>query len=510
VGEGQALEVGGKQGLASGRAHGMQAGRKRHGLAALFEGQRVLGAEQGLDGPAQPGPEFDLAGDGAFSHFAGEARVEDEAFRKFDRLAHVRKVAFCYPGAIANFKKSEPELSSHPAYKSKAGARRETLRSSLGGKEFGLAGAWRRADWPVVKNRLPLALVAVAMILQAAPRLPAQDAAGSDHGWVPSTQIVPLFQPLPAYPFEMRASGIKGAVAVDFVVDVNGHVQNPVVYNSNNPHFEDAALAAVSKWKFKPATRNGQPVNAAARVTVAFALDDGGTDQYQIKREEGKGALPLIRTVRLPVYPYELRRDGVEGKAKGRVIVDPRGNVVQIEILESSRPEFGLALAAALDGMAFLPGVKDGVPQFSSIMDEQTFDDAHPEDPAAERLLRLERKHPELIYGAKALDTPLRAVSRRQPIFPFALRGRVAEGSADVLFLIDTDGHARLARVAAATDPAFGYAAVEAVSSWIFDVPTVHGKAVVARAVVPIRFLPSAPSASHGQPAGLTGPQTAR
>jgi outer membrane biosynthesis protein TonB len=125
---------------------------------------------------------------------------------------------------------------------------------------------------------------------------------------------------------------------------------------------------------------------------------------------------------------------------------------------------------------------------------EQSFDDANLDDPASVELLDLERNHPAAIHSFKDLDAIPHPLSRRRPIFPRSLPASVTHGAATVVFLIDTDGHARLPRVLAASDPAFGYAATQAVASWIFDPPTIQSHAVVARAQIPIAFAVAPPA----------------
>jgi len=268
-------------------------------------------------------------------------------------------------------------------------------------------------------------------------------------------------------------------------------VRNPVVATSTGPEFEDPAIQAVSRWKFKPATVNGKPVNTRLRVPIAFQMaisPNQGQDAYKIERKSGAARPPAVRTQRVPVYPYELRRNGVTGHAKAVVTVDAAGSVAKIEITESTRPEFGQALAAALDGFAFNPAIKDGKAVPTAVIYDHTFDDAQLEDPVGRDLLDLEKTHPQSIHNLEALDAIPRPVSQRRPLFPRALAGNTATGSATVRFLIDGDGHAQLPRVVEATDPAFGYAAVEAVASWIFDPPTFQGHAVVTSAEIPIHF----------------------
>jgi RNA polymerase sigma factor (sigma-70 family) len=84
---------------------------------------------------------------------------------------------------------------------------------------------------------------------------------------------VARFQSRPQYPFEMRRAGIGGEVVVDFVVDTNGDVQNAQALRSSRQEFEAAAVAAVSKWKFKPGRKDGRDVLTHLQVPIVFTLE---------------------------------------------------------------------------------------------------------------------------------------------------------------------------------------------------------------------------------------------
>lgn len=65
---------------------------------------------------------------------------------------------------------------------------------------------------------------------------------------------------------------IEGKVDVDAQVDEQGKV---VVATAINGHvlLRDAAMEAVKKWRFKPATLNGKNVLSSSRVSVVFKLN---------------------------------------------------------------------------------------------------------------------------------------------------------------------------------------------------------------------------------------------
>ncbi|HWA11262.1 MAG TPA: energy transducer TonB [Opitutaceae bacterium] len=81
-------------------------------------------------------------------------------------------------------------------------------------------------------------------------------------------------QAKPVYPFEMRRAGITGTVVVEFIVDKTGAVLNATARPSAQREFEAEAVKAVSKWKFRPGQRGGQPVPTHMVVPIVFSLND--------------------------------------------------------------------------------------------------------------------------------------------------------------------------------------------------------------------------------------------
>jgi len=77
----------------------------------------------------------------------------------------------------------------------------------------------------------------------------------------------------PVYPFELRRSGIKGEVTVGFIVDRNGDVREPYIVKSTSQGFEQAAIDAVLKWKFKPGKKGGAAVNTRVAQPLTFSLN---------------------------------------------------------------------------------------------------------------------------------------------------------------------------------------------------------------------------------------------
>ncbi len=302
------------------------------------------------------------------------------------------------------------------------------------------------------------------------------------------------------YPLGMRRYSLSGRVTVDFTVTEEGRVTQLQIFESDNPAFDEAAIVSMRQWRYQPAMRDGKPVSSRERRTITFDYDNPAafrvnesTDQSKLPPEFRYDTAARVRAVTLPVYPHALRRDAVRGKARATMLVDPRGLVSAVKVGEVDRPEFGHALAAALQGFKFDPAYRDGKPVQSMIGFEQVFSPFELPDEPGDDLLGLEKKSPDKILPIAKLDVPLKIVSRREPIFPITAAAGVTKGEAVVECLIDKTGRVRLPRIKSASDDAFGYAAVQAASGWWFEPPLVNGKPVVVREEIPFHFARRAP-----------------
>jgi TonB family protein len=72
--------------------------------------------------------------------------------------------------------------------------------------------------------------------------------------------------PLPGYPETARERGLEGTPVVELWVSETGEVFNTAVVESAGDLLDRALLAAVTRWRFAPATLRGVPVSV--RITV--------------------------------------------------------------------------------------------------------------------------------------------------------------------------------------------------------------------------------------------------
>lgn len=76
----------------------------------------------------------------------------------------------------------------------------------------------------------------------------------------------------PAYPDIAREAGVDGTVLVQALVGKDGRVRDTRVVKSI-PMLDQAAVAAVKQWVFKPALSNNKPVAVWVAVPVRFTLN---------------------------------------------------------------------------------------------------------------------------------------------------------------------------------------------------------------------------------------------
>lgn len=74
------------------------------------------------------------------------------------------------------------------------------------------------------------------------------------------------------YTREDLQAGVQGAIALEVTIGPDGRVRDAMITDGlpASPAIEDRAVAALSDWRFQPATLNGQPV--AVRTTIKFTM----------------------------------------------------------------------------------------------------------------------------------------------------------------------------------------------------------------------------------------------
>jgi TonB family protein len=80
----------------------------------------------------------------------------------------------------------------------------------------------------------------------------------------------PLSKVDPAYPISMMQDRVQGTVTLYAIIRSNGTVGDVRVLDGFDARLDENARLALERWKFRPGTRNGAPVDVEAVVRVPF------------------------------------------------------------------------------------------------------------------------------------------------------------------------------------------------------------------------------------------------
>lgn len=78
---------------------------------------------------------------------------------------------------------------------------------------------------------------------------------------------------IPVYPVIAKATHTQGTVVLQATISRTGTIENLRVA-SGAPMLEQAALDAVSTWRYRPYLLNGQPIEVETTVSVVFKLGE--------------------------------------------------------------------------------------------------------------------------------------------------------------------------------------------------------------------------------------------
>ncbi|MDP9193180.1 MAG: TonB family protein [Acidobacteriota bacterium] len=86
------------------------------------------------------------------------------------------------------------------------------------------------------------------------------------------TQPEELDRAIPRYPVAARRAGVQGPVVIRGIVRRDGTIDNLEVIKDLPHGLGDEARRAVNRWRFRPATYRGEPIDVYYTVTVNFRL----------------------------------------------------------------------------------------------------------------------------------------------------------------------------------------------------------------------------------------------
>ncbi len=324
--------------------------------------------------------------------------------------------------------------------------------------------------------------------------------------WAPPPQQAPHPLPItparaptgldPDYPAELDETRLPGQVLIEFTVDEGGQVQRPKVVWASHPAFVEQALRTLQQAAFTPAQQGPLPKSSQLRYPVEFQSmgarpsDVLAANNLKMLDSSTVEIPPQPLLWLQPVYPYERLLAGEEARIEAEFTVDEQGHTREILLTPTPATDFAAAVRAAIEAAAFKPAQGGQGPMSVRLKLSQTFNVKA--RPAEYRLATQLQPGGAGLAGPAGLDRKLQPLWRGFPVYPQELKTRELAGEAEVDFVIDRAGRVRLPRVLRATEDAFGWAAMTAVSQWVFEPPTKAGEPVDIRVRVPVGFKPTA------------------
>jgi TonB family protein len=172
----------------------------------------------------------------------------------------------------------------------------------------------------------------------------------------------------PEYPAAAQAAGVQGVVIISALLDREGSVEEVHVLRSI-PLLDQAAVDAVSQWKFTPVLLNGAAVPVIMTVTVNFTQGQNVPPQAGWQSPDAAKALRIGANIKTPerihdvkpVYPDAARVAGVKGVVIVEALLDRLGNIEEVHVLRSI-PMLDAAAVDAVSQWKFTPVLLNGQP----------------------------------------------------------------------------------------------------------------------------------------------------
>lgn len=87
-------------------------------------------------------------------------------------------------------------------------------------------------------------------------------------------EATPTLSPQPTIPDDLRADALDKTFVAEFVVSPEGVPSDiKVAQSTGNDELDRLALDTARQWRFKPATRDGQPIESRIRLHIEFQVN---------------------------------------------------------------------------------------------------------------------------------------------------------------------------------------------------------------------------------------------
>jgi len=164
----------------------------------------------------------------------------------------------------------------------------------------------------------------------------------------------------PQYSDEARKAKLQGTVLLSLVVGENGQTRDIRVMRYLGFGLDENAVTAVSRWRFEPGTKAGQPVPVVTNIEVNFRLLPDPYSWHLSRAafvpQEGVTQPTLLNA------PYPAPGPEHPGTVAISFDVDEQGTPTNIRVEKSSAPELDDEVTALIREWRFQAAMRNGIP----------------------------------------------------------------------------------------------------------------------------------------------------
>jgi len=307
------------------------------------------------------------------------------------------------------------------------------------------------------------------------------------------TEPVLLEQVTPPYTEEARKARVEGVVVLQCIVRKDGNVDSCKVIRSIGYGLDELAIKSIeTKWRFKPATREGKPVDFDAHIEVSFQIYKG----EQVRTDDASVQFILgMKYLQGDGVPQDykeaekwLGKAAEQGNTSAQCML---GTIYAAGLgLIKDPVQAHMWLTLSIDGSKgkqapFLQKATELRNSLAKNMTPQQIEEAQSLASEWKPVTPVPKSIPKQI-GGNVLKSKL--IKQVTPKYPEAAKRQRISGMVILIVTVNEEGNVTNIRVTRGHD-LLADAAIEAVKQWEYSPTLFEGKPIPVTATVTVNFV---------------------